>query len=221
MTSVRDRIREMEAPRTVGTADGWSAAELGAPSYWAAMMDFDGWLALQSDPDSPLGRIFGGAGMAEERIRLLEEAGPDSPSDVALVFASKTVGILGHVADEGGVASHADAEILRWIADQANELRLTGQARIDYLRDQGAEALRTIYRDLEVVDYRAGERPSKRDYMARWYRGVDIDRDHATLLSVAHAQLELARTLERSRLQDREILIDFVARMLTAAPSEA
>jgi hypothetical protein len=106
-----------------------------------------------SSAGSALDRIFGGPGMAEN--------GPGSPSDVAIVFASRSRGILGHVGAGGVVASDARAEILRWIADQANELNFTGQGRIDYVKEQGEKALRMIFGDLEVVDYRSGERPSK------------------------------------------------------------
>lgn len=227
MEPMRERIAEMEAaeargepPKTVKTADGRTATALGASFYKAAMMDFDDWLTLHSDPDSPLNRIFRGTGLAETHLAYLEENGPDSPSDVALVFASASQGILGHVGDEGGIASHAGADVLRWIADQANELNLTGRARIDFVKERGLEALKTLYGDIEVVDYRTGERPSKRDFMARWYPAVDVDRDYAMQLREARDQLEQAQSMERNRLRNRDELVDFVVQMMSDAPSK-
>ncbi|WP_193181178.1 hypothetical protein [Nisaea sediminum] len=227
MEPMRERIAEMEAAeargeasKTVKTADGRTATELGASFYKAAMMDFDDWLTLHSDPDSPLNRIFRGTGMAEMHLDYLEENGPDSSSDVAVVFASRSQGIVGHVGDEGGVASHAGAEILRWIADQANELRLTGQERIDYVKEQGLKALKAVYGDIEVVDYRNGERPTKRDFMARWYPSVDVDRDYAMQLREAREQLAQAQSMEQNRLRNRDELVEFVVQMMSDVPSK-
>jgi len=228
MAPLRDRIVEMEAAeargedrRTVALPDGGVATELSAAQYRAAMVEFDDWLALNADPDSPLQRSPLDVEQAEAHLRRLMESGPDSPVEVSVVFWSPEAGILGHVGDGGGVASHAGAGALRWIADQADELNLTGQDRIDYIKREGAAILRQIHGDLEVTDYRTGERPSRRAYMERWYPGVDVDRDHADRLREAREQLEQGRSLERNRLGNRDELIDFITRMMAAAPSEA
>ncbi|GAA0614834.1 hypothetical protein [Thalassospira tepidiphila] len=196
---IRERIAAMREegyePVTFEGSNGTAATEISADQYEAMIPDFDSWLdsqktivpKLRSSQEQMLEH-------ARERVRRAEQTSPDDQSDVRAIFS---VGdqILGYMDKYGGMASHNIGGYLRTFDIQANELGLTGQARIDYVTD----AISRRYPDVEITTYSNQNAPTERQFKQRWYPHHDVDQAYQTELTEAREALARAEEIYRKQ----------------------
>ncbi|MBO6577864.1 MAG: hypothetical protein JJ871_12395 [Thalassospira sp.] len=196
---IRERIAAMREegyePVTFEGSNEAAATEISADQYEAMIPDFDSWLdsqktivpKLRSSQEQMLEH-------ARERVRRAEQTSPDDQSDVRAIFSVRDQ-ILGYMDKYGGMASHNIGGYLRTFDIQANELGLTGQARIDYVTD----AISRRYPDVEITTYSNQNAPTERQFKQRWYPHHDVDQAYQTELNEAREALARAEEIYRKQ----------------------
>lgn len=223
---VYERIAKMEADgyeaptvRLRGEA-GAVATELSPAQYRAAIPSFDKWLELQQQLTDIESRVFGNDALAraQTRVETLEANTPSSPSGVRSVFSTGDQ-ILGYLNNDGTVVTHSGGGALSAVAKQADQLNLTGEARIDYIRSKGAEALSVTQSDLDVTNYTESDMPSKRAFAARWYPQHNVDDAYQTALEEAAAHVAFIEAQQKRVAKNRDDMMSFLLQSLQGEDS--
>lgn len=131
--------------------------------------------------------------IAQMRMDMLEQQNPDSPSGVRSTFSHDGV-LLAYINKDGTTAmSNGSDKYLRRVVDKADELGLSGQARVDYLHREFEAALSKHFDELDVAGYTEATSPTKREFADMWYTDFDIDQVYKDALKEAIASLEGAK----------------------------
>ncbi|MEZ5919201.1 MAG: hypothetical protein R3D66_04640 [Alphaproteobacteria bacterium] len=211
-TPIRKRIEDMKeaeakqkAPNIVRTRDEIVGTELSASQYESVIPSFDKWLDIQQNVVSP----FDFAEQSQSRFKYAQQSlaeikntlDPDHPSDVKTVF-SDGAQILGYINGDSTLVFHEKGNALQKIITQANQLNLTGETKIAYLREHGAAELSRHYSNLHVIDYSDENVPTKREFLQKWYPNHNIDASYDSMLKDAGAFLEQQEALYKQQIQN-------------------
>lgn len=209
---MRERIEGMkeaeangQAANTVQTRDGKTATELSAAQYEAAIPSFDKWLDIQQNTISSFDfakQSESGLKQARESLERIENAlNPDQPSHVRTVFSDGHK-ILGYINDDGSLVTHEGGSTLQKIAEQADQLNLTGQAKIAYIQEHGAAKLSRNHSNVDVTHYNDENMPTKREFAQKWYPDHDVDAAYNNMLKEAKAFLEKQEAFYKQQMQN-------------------
>ena len=220
------KVREgLERPQDVKItgADGQtrtlSAIPISAEKMVGAMVDFDRWLDWQADSFGNRGVGPWSLEQAQKMVRSLEANGPDSASNVRMTFASKGT-MLAYVNADGTLAiSNGASGLILPIVEKANDLGLSGQARLDYLGREIKGALARDYPDVKVTSYNEATSPSKREFARMWSPGHDVDRHYEDAMRDALAHLDGAKAWHQSWQNNMNDIRSFLLGLQEAAPS--
>lgn len=217
---MRERIAGMkeaeakgQAPRTVSLPDGTTATELCAAQYEAVIPSFDKWLELQQN-FSVFDQLEQSASWAEQARQAMDRVetslDPDRPSGVRTVFSDGNR-ILGYINEDGGlVVADPASGALQDIAERANALNFTGEARIAYLRRHGAAELSRLHPNLTVTDYTAATMPTRREFARSWYPSHDVDAAYESALQDIRVSLEEREAWHRQQMQNLNAMRAFL-----------
>ncbi|MDF1749436.1 MAG: hypothetical protein P1V34_11245 [Alphaproteobacteria bacterium] len=211
-----ERIDAMpKTPSTVSMKmpDGQAveAHEISAEQYRAAVPSFDKWLELQSRMlnDGNLPGSMQSIETARQHLQILEQNSPNSSSGVQTVFSNGNK-ILGYINVDGSLATHSGGSVLQDIARKADEMGLTGEAKITYLQEQGKKALSEQYSNLRVTQYDASNRPNKTEFARSWYGDHDVNESYQSALANAIAHLAEMETLHQQQMDRRNEMQAFL-----------
>jgi len=209
---VRERIAGMEkaeangeAPKTIRTRDGQIANELSAAQYKAMIPSFDKWLDIQENVISPFEMADQSASSLNQAQKSLETAkktlDPDSSSGVRTVFSDGDQ-ILAYINKDGSLVTHGGASGLQKIAEQADQLNLTGEAKIAYIQQYGEAELSRCYPGLQITEYDSTNTPSRREFSEQWYPNHDIDAAYGSTLKEAREFQEQQAALYKQQMEN-------------------
>lgn len=206
---IHERIDQMEGqePRTIKlrNADGTTSegTELSAAQYRSAIPSFDKWLEMQQNFSS-----FDMAAQSESHIKHarkmlqnLEQHTPDTSSGVRTVFSDGNQ-IMAYINEDGGLVTHEGAHSLQRLKEQADRLNLTGEERISYLTEKGAEELSRRTENLQTTIYERGQSPTKREFSNTWYPHHNVDYSYDTALAEAQKHLETIESWHQQQMQN-------------------
>ena len=226
---VRERIADMKeaessgpASKALATANGSSAVELSAAQYEAMIPIFDKWLEAQQTLSifDMQDQITPGLEHAEQHLESIEaDLNPDSPSNVRAVF-SEGEKILAYITGEGALVTHEGGAALQKIAEQADKLKLTGEARIAYMKEQGEKELSGRHADLEVTSYSHSTTPTRREFAEKWYPEHDVDDAYETALKEARESLAQQQALHKQQTQNLDNMRMALLRIMEEAQAD-
>lgn len=193
----QDLPEEVKLNLPDGSVSTAKAIPVSAEQMEKAFVSFDKWLELQQD-------IYGRDNLtqkrldtAQKRLERLEKEHPDTSSNVRTTFSSDGV-LLAYVNEDSGlVTSNAASGFLQPIAIKANDLNLSGQARVDYLNREIMAALSERYQDFDMASYTDQTMLTKREFAEKWYQDFDTDRHYNDAVKEARASVEEARAWHR------------------------
>src|SRR5690606_28807888 len=122
-------------------------------------------------------------------------------------------------ADGTLAISNGASGLILPIVDKANDLGLSGQARLDYLGREIKGALARDYPDVKVTSYNEATSPSKREFARMWSPGHDVDRHYDDAMRDALAHLDGAKTWHQNRQNNMNDIRSFLLGLQEAAPS--
>lgn len=209
---MRERVAAMkeaeasgQAPNTVQTPDGRVGTELSAAQYESIIPSFDKWLDIQQNVVSSFDleeQSTSGLERARESLERIENAlNPDQPSNVRTVFSDGDQ-ILAYINKDGSLVTHEGGHALQKVAEQADKLNLTGEAKIAYIQEHGAAELSRRYSNLDVTHYNNTNMPTKREFAQKWYPGHNVDAAYNSMLEEAKAFLEQRDAWHKQQMQN-------------------
>lgn len=226
---MRERIENMKeaeanghAPNTVQTRNGKIATELSAAQYEAAIPSFDKWLDIQQNVISPFDfakQSESGLKRAQESLERIEnDLNPEQPAQVRTVFSDGNQ-ILGYINDDGSLVTHEGGSALQKVAEQADKLNLTGEAKIAYIQEHGAVELSRLYSNLDVTHYNDTNMPTKREFAQTWYPDHDVDASYNSMLKEAKTFLEQQEIFYKQQMQNLNEMRVFLIQSMEAVQS--
>jgi len=224
--AMRDRVEGMkdaeangQAPMTIQMRDGTTGTELSAAQYEAAIPSFDRWLEMQQSFSvfDMVEQSSDMLGHAEEALDRFDKAlNPDLPSGVRTVFSDGD-SILGYINQSGQLVTHQDGSALQAIADKADKLGLTGEARITYMTQQGTAALARQFPELKVTSYTDETMPTRRAFAEAWYPDHDVTGDYESTLAEFRQSLEGREAWYDQQVQIMNRMRDFLLKSFQEA----
>lgn len=217
---IHDRIDVManEQPQTIqfenANGEMVTAKELSADQYRNAIPDFDKWLEMQQEFSARMADFTASSIQnARDMLSHLQQNHPDTSSGVNTVFASGDK-IVGYLNEDGSLVTHEGGAVLQTISRRASDLGLTGDAKITYIQQHGAEELARRQSNLQVISYEGKNIPTKREFANTWYPHHDVDGNYQSSIKEATKQLQKAEELYQQQLKNRADMQAFLIRSM-------